>query len=130
MDSLEASIASLATSSSSEGEPPIDIQEDARDIEELTTEITEIEERLASAESSITSLNTKSENLDVTLLTICNRIDFLSNDEEDLTKQYHCCFNPDLQKMICGDRLAINIGAVEITPGTAGQCLATDNACL
>lgn len=127
MNALEASVASIITTSSEEDERITETEEIS---EELNSDLVDLEERLTSAEASITTLNTKSENLDVTLLTICNRIDFLSDAEVDPTQQYHCCFNPDLQKMICGSQFAIELGAVEITPGEAGQCMATDAACL
>ena len=68
-------------------------------------------------------------NLDVTLGTICDRIDFLYDSVEDNNSKYQCCFNKENQLMICASQNAINIGAVQITPGTAGQCLATDLAC-
>ena len=127
LDALEASVATLSSSSSVDDDR---ITESEDTNEELTLDIIEIEERLTSAESSITTLNSKSENLDVTLLTICNRIDYLSYAVEDPYDKYHCCYNPDLQKMICGSALAIDLGAVQITQGDAGQCLATDTACL
>ena len=135
MTSLEASVASIIRTSSEEGiSETQEIGEELIELSELSEELSEdfvdLETRLTSAEASITTLNTKSKNLDVTLLTICNRIDFLSDAENDPTKQYHCCFNPDLQKMICGSQFGIDLGAVEITPGEAGQCMATDAACL
>ena len=132
LDALEASVATLLSSSSVDDDRITDTEDTN---EELTLDIIEIEERLTSAESSITTLNSKSENLDVTLLTICNRIDYLSDAVEDPYDKYHCCYNADLQKMICshlksGSALAIDLGAVQITQGDAGQCLATDTACL
>ena len=83
-----------------------------------------------SVESSITTLNTKSTTLGVTLQTICDRIDNSYDDIEDDSEKYSCCFNPDNQLMICATQTFIDIGAIAITPGAAGdQCLATDLAC-
>jgi len=68
--------------------------------------------------------------LSVTLQTICDRIDNSYDEEEDDSKKYSCCFNPDNQLMICATQTFIDLGAVAITPGAAGdQCLATDLAC-
>ena len=86
--------------------------------------------RLDSVESSITTLNTKSTTLGVTLQTICDRIDNSYDEIQDDSKKYSCCFNPDNQLMICATQTFIDIGAIAITPGAAGdQCLATDLAC-
>ena len=86
--------------------------------------------RLDSVESSITTLNTKSTTLGVTLQTICDRIDNSYDEIQDDSEKYSCCFNPDNQLMICATQTFIDIGAIAITPGAAGdQCLATDLAC-
>ena len=83
-----------------------------------------------SVESSITTLNTKSTTLGVTLQTICDRIDNSYDEIQDDSEKYSCCFNPDNQLMICATQTFIDIGAIAITPGAAGdQCLATDLAC-
>ena len=83
-----------------------------------------------SVESSITTLNTKSTTLGVTLQTICDRIDNSYDEIQDDSEKYSCCFNPDNQLMICATQTFIDLGAIAITPGAAGdQCLATDLAC-
>ena len=92
--------------------------------------VSDFTSRLGSAESSITTLNTKSIALSVTLQTICDRIDNSYDEEDDDSQKYSCCFNPDNQLMICATQTFIDLGAVAITPGAAGdQCLATDLAC-
>ena len=92
-------------------------------------ETSDIKDRLDTIETLLNTLNSRSTNLGVTLQTICNRIDLLYDLVEDPYKKYQCCFNPDNQVMFCGSQLAIDLGAVEITQGTPGQCLATDGAC-
>ena len=92
--------------------------------------VSDFTSRLDSVESSITTLNTKSTTLGVTLQTICDRIDNSYDEIQDDSEKYSCCFNPDNQLMICAAQTFIDIGAIAITPGAAGdQCLATDLAC-
>ena len=96
----------------------------------LYISVSDFTSRLDSVESSITTLNTKSTTLGVTLQTICDRIDNSYDGIEDASEKYSCCFNPDNQLMICATQTFIGIGAIAITPGAAGdQCLATDLAC-